>query len=586
MKAVKISILSATIFIITNLWNKVNGAEFHEQKLIDVLNNFFDFDHNIFLFHSTVDTGRFINTRHSATKTPQSVYVYRSVSNDDNIQSNVLSNISSKNTFLVVAPGRSVSNFDSIRNLLQRVKASIRRLRLWIKIGIFLSHQVDARNLVQDIFVWCWDERIVQIFATVETFSSSERSLSVFALSPFPTVGVINVTENMGYDRFFVSQTVNFQQYSLKRNNLTLGPTDVVFWDTALSMMNASLEIVSPYVITKENDIVMWQQRLYATSRNNLYPWVVHKFTVLVPEAQPYPEFMAYFIALTSSGVIALSIAMIVLIIGVLSFARFMRREKLQFFNCIVDVINLIMNDNGNIKYQRHSDVELFIIVPLTFVGLIFVNGILSALQSYVTRPVMQPQIDTIEDIYKSSLMIATRDRHSTTDALTNQLEKNWTGRIDDNGPLFMKMDEFNQSHCYVAADFESELYLQIQKRLQISGYHISRVHISSAFKSFSIYPPHFPFSERLNEILHRVYSAGLFTFWESITVDIMAKQAWKIKFETMKIEELELGNNVQLPSFIYYGWAASGLVFILEIIWKNCLLLLKIERCRISWTT
>lgn len=148
------------------------------------------------------------------------------------------------------------------------------------------------------------------------------------------------------------------------------------------------------------------------------------------------------------------------LIIVALGIARFMKHGKFHFVNAVVDVINLIMNDNDNIKYQRLSTVELFIVVPLTFAGLIFVNGILCALQSYVTRPLKQPQIDTIGDIYKSSLMIAARDRNEAINVLTEQFEEDWTGRVNDDILNFMELSAFNLSQCYVTDTLEAVMYI------------------------------------------------------------------------------------------------------------------------------
>lgn len=74
----------------------------------------------------------------------------------------------------------------------------------------------------------------------------------------------------------------------------------------------------------------------------------------------------------------------------------------------VADVFNLLLNDNEHIKYRQLFRVECFVIVPLTFVGLIVVNGILSALTSHLTRPTFQPQINTAEEIYNAKLNIVT----------------------------------------------------------------------------------------------------------------------------------------------------------------------------------
>lgn len=86
-------------------------------------------------------------------------------------------------------------------------------------------------------------------------------------------------------------------------------------------------------------------------------------------------------------------------------------------FQSEADVVNVPMNDNGAIKYPFLSRYEACLLLPLTFVGLIFVNGILSSLQSFLTRPIRQPQINTVEDMYQSQILI------TTTHEFWNQIE-------------------------------------------------------------------------------------------------------------------------------------------------------------------
>ncbi len=98
-------------------------------------------------------------------------------------------------------------------------------------------------------------------------------------------------------------------------------------------------------------------------------------------------------------------------VIGAMFFliiVRYAQQKKFQIFQSVTDVQNLLMNDNGDIKYRRLTTIEACLLVPLTFVGLIFVNGILSSLQKHLIRPILQPQIDTIEDVYASSIIITT----------------------------------------------------------------------------------------------------------------------------------------------------------------------------------
>lgn len=93
-------------------------AEYQEGKLIGELNNFFNFDHNVFLLDSSVDRNRYIDIRRREV-TPQSVYVSQNV--DDNFtELKSLTEINSKNTFIVVV--LPSSNFCINLNLLNGLK--------------------------------------------------------------------------------------------------------------------------------------------------------------------------------------------------------------------------------------------------------------------------------------------------------------------------------------------------------------------------------------------------------------------------------------------------------------------------------
>src|ERR1700761_7889418 len=73
-----------------------------ELKLIRDLNDFFNFDHNILLLDSSIDTTCFVD----GESTPKSLYVFES-DNDNITELESLTEINSKNTFMVVVPGSS-----------------------------------------------------------------------------------------------------------------------------------------------------------------------------------------------------------------------------------------------------------------------------------------------------------------------------------------------------------------------------------------------------------------------------------------------------------------------------------------------
>lgn len=572
-----------SVVLITIVSLSITCAEYHEQKLISGLNNFFNFDHNIHLFDSSVDIDRFINTRGSGNLTPQSLYVFKSA--DDNITDSVnIQKTMSKNTFVIVVPG-SV-NFELNLYLLTRLK-EIQRLQINLKIGIFFPQIASSEDL-QDLFKWSWKQQIINIFAA--TYSPSEAlitesSLNIFTYNPFGTFDVINVTGSESYDEYFLSQLSNFQQYPIKRDPtfmLRFDALDIEFWGIVFNALNASSAVNNA---TTETEFYIWPRQDFADNnrRNSLYPWQMLKKVILVPEALPYSGFVAYFEVLTSYNLLAYMFIAIAVIIIFLSFFRFKRQRKYLIFESVVDVLNLLMNDNGHINYRQLSDIEVLLIVPLTFAGLIIVNAVLSALLSYFTQPLLQPQMNTIEDIYRSPFLIYTDSEvwtNITIDVLTGLSEhKNWADKMSkdygtsNTSPVWNAMLSINTSKCFVHNIDTGYMMLRVQKRLNMKGFRISQVHIYSVHSAYPV-TKDFPFIERLNDITHRIRSSGLF--------DIMIKNVYafgerllvEANFlnKSLREEENIESANYEMITFIVYSWISSITVFVIEIMWKHFL--------------
>lgn len=94
-------------------------VEYQEVKLINELNSFFNFDHNIFLIDSSVDLNCYVSREEV---TSRSLYLFKSV--DENIAGlESLTNITSKNAFMIVVPGSPT--FDHNFNLLKRINKTL-----------------------------------------------------------------------------------------------------------------------------------------------------------------------------------------------------------------------------------------------------------------------------------------------------------------------------------------------------------------------------------------------------------------------------------------------------------------------------
>ncbi|KAJ6645350.1 hypothetical protein Bhyg_00555 [Pseudolycoriella hygida] len=310
-----------------------------------------------------------------------------------------------KKEFLVIAP--SNSNYSSNKHLLSQVK-SIQRLRKPIKIGFFFTDA--AFHDLQQLFEWSWKNRIINIFAAtydsypIET-SSDDGRLSIFTYNPFGKFRVENVT-SQSFDLFFISQKSNWQQYPLTLTEEFETYKTRNTWLAVFRVMNCSWKFLNQ---SASNDSIPPFQNIKTTlfsifhfKTSLLYPMHSLLFCILTPEALPYSEFTSYLRNILSNEFFVYTSVTITSVIVLLVIARYKNQRKIQFFACATDVFNLLMNDNSAMKYNRLSLVEVLVIVPLTFVGFVIINCIFSNLQSHITRPFPQPQIKTLEDIYRN----------------------------------------------------------------------------------------------------------------------------------------------------------------------------------------
>lgn len=382
-----------------------------EVKLIGELNNFFNFDHNVFLLESSVDINNFMNSG----SYPQSLFVFEnSFGNITGLDG--LQKISSKNTFIIVA--LQSTTFDENEQLLEHIK-TIHRYDINMKIGIFFQ-QFTSMDDLRKLFQWCKSNQIVHVFAAAYPLYEAlevpnhQILLNIFTFHPFQTFKVMNVTNCVTYKEFFPSLNFNFHKQKLRLSHFgTI--VDVRFWSEALRLMNASILLLKDVNYVEVREYSKYEIDVIPALRSLeefvMYPMMMISNNIIVPETQPYSDFSSYLRTLTSDSFFEYSFGAIAAIVLSLSAFRYIEQKKICFFQSCVDVLNLLFNDNSYIKYQRLSRAEIFLIIPLTFVGFVIVNGILSNLQSYVTRPVLQSQIKTFEDLYKAPIPVTTNVR-------------------------------------------------------------------------------------------------------------------------------------------------------------------------------
>lgn len=246
------------------------------------------------------------------------------------------------------------------------------------------------------------------------------------------------------------------------------------------------------------------------------------------------------------------------------------------------------MNNNKFIKYQQLARIEGLLIVPLTLAGFIIVHETLSISQSYATRPILQPQIKTIEEIYKSPFPIFTWHESDATIAnnfLKQKVFKDgitWSNRVrsDDYLMIGHLYATFNTSVMWVLPLPTAKMRLQLQKRLGLKvGF---RIHPTEMFVGFMAYDTidNYPFIERVNEIVNRVRSAGLFDKWykdyNTYVIEADGLYYYRKYMKRLKSNGLFKGSEERTEEFttlmfIACGWCMSTIVFVIEIIGKRC---------------
>lgn len=205
-------------------------------------------------------------------------------------------------------------------------------------------------------------------------------------------------------------------------------------------------------------------------------------------------------------------------------------------------------------------------------VGLIVVNGYLSDLQSYVTKPVLQPQIKTVADIYISPLTIMTQSQWK--DYLLESKNYQEPHEDWDKKTLIVELQafnaftfNFNMSTAYVMNDLYLDMLMRIQQRLNMRGYYDTGVVVSRLLCTFPVSDA-LLFFDKINEVMHWLQSSGLFRRWLAEDFDKIEQQIRRI--HRKRLERIKSNPELDFPTSVVYGWISSAIVLIIEIGWNK----------------
>lgn len=207
-----------------------------ESRLINELNNCFEFDQNIFLVDASADFDHFVRNGNQS----QSLFTINRGDEVSNAYVESILEIQSKNVFTIV-----VSESSSIgRNLhlLNRI-AVMQDFYQNMKVGMFFSNITSMAD-VRGHFLWFRKNLIVNAF--LAAYPHSEPSLNIFTFHSFGPLRVMNVTTRSSCQEIFPSLDSNYHEHSF-RATPPESAVQRLFWTSVLQSMNATFTITGDY---------------------------------------------------------------------------------------------------------------------------------------------------------------------------------------------------------------------------------------------------------------------------------------------------------------------------------------------------
>lgn len=557
-----------------------------EVSLINRLNEFFDFDHNLFFLDTVIDENLHIPCMDNAARsfTPQTIHVFDKNHNDyvNEIQLAKVTAISGK-TFLIVVV--EASQFENYSPWFDRVYA-IRMLNVDVKIGVFFKGNIMSGDVVELLFRWSWSVGIANIFCAFYTSTDSGESFHAFRFDPFGSFDLINLTGSESAQDYFIGNVPNYRRHHLRMitfESKEYSMYEVSFWVEIRMAFNARLSLIDVDLGDPEKnvlgaddyDFIMYASRdSRSGTRQPLHPSKIITKVLLVPHAKQRSGIMGYIQNAKWKQIFILTIMTIAIASILLTINGYLRTKEVFFLQNVVNIVNLLMNNNEVINYGRLSRADVWVMVPFTFAGLIVMSGILSVFQSYLTLPLYERQINSLDGLFQSTVPIIDRDDRLWTGDEEKLLEDvsghgGWNEKIHQISGWEDEVDKFNDSVAFFMYDYQARPFLDVQKQLGIKAYHqMTGVSLQTAFVSFQI-SDCFPFVERMNEIIHRLQSAGLLNRWSSIESYLQTRYIREQNLQFQLNTKDEEKSNASLI-LLFFGWISSTVLFVCEIIWNK----------------
>lgn len=217
--------------------------------------------------------------------------------------------------------------------------------------------------------------------------------------NPFGTFEIVNVTKRTSTEDIFPGKVPNFRKHPIRFSiyeELDFSLQDEIFRGVVIEKFNATMHAIIKNFGAEnkaESDMFLFVQPLDQAGFA-IYPHQLTQSVMMISYGSRVIGFAAILKNVTSKNIFGYALIVIVVSCFVLTVSTYTQTRKFLLFETITDVLNLLMNDNGNIRYQQLRLAHIMIIVPLTFIGCVVVNGVLSLVLTYAIYHVMKIKYD------------------------------------------------------------------------------------------------------------------------------------------------------------------------------------------------
>lgn len=128
--------------------------------------------------------------------------------------------------------------------------------------------------------------------------------------------------------------------------------------------------------------------------------------------------------------------------------------------------------------------------------------------------------------------------------------------------------EKFNNSIAFFSPENQAKLYVEVQKQLGLKAYHYIDLNDEIFLITFET-NIRFPYMTLVNDLVHRLHSAGLIEKW---FIDGWTKVAAKM-LKSYILETVIISaepDDFNVPYGVRCGWIASVILFIFENIWNR----------------